>query len=123
MCTGCRWQVGPKIALLLWLGAAVAALMTGTGKARHGIGPFFHWRWLWGLSLLLWPIGLLVAFRSRPAVDIAGDGKVLRVSFPSLVFADSFAALHARRIEPPTEPPPEPAAEHEPVVDEHDAMS
>jgi hypothetical protein len=120
MCTVCRWRVEQNIGGLLVIGSALAALMTGMGKARHGIGPFFDWRWLRMLPLLLWPIGVCLLFRSRHAVDIAGDGQQLRVSFPSLAFADSFAALHGRRIEPPIGTPPEPATEHQPILEEHD---
>lgn len=121
LCFPCRFQPELKLGLVMAIGGAVACLMTGTGKARHGVGPFLPIRWLGIAGVLLLPAGVLLALRQRPVVDIAGDGRVLRWSFPNLGFATRFAAAHGARVEPPEESK-QPETEPEPLLDEHDAM-
>ena len=122
ICRRCRWRPGPAAGAACAVAGSVFSLVTGTGRARHGIGPFVHSHWLWAAGLLLPLLGTYLIFRRPRHCDIAGDGRVLRWSFPHLRFATQFAAAHDARIEPPTTHTAEPATAHEPALDEHDAM-
>lgn len=102
MCTRCRRQLGFWFGLLCMLCGSVFSLMNGIGKARYGVGPMLPACWSRAASLPLLLGGFCMMFRCRCALDIAGDGHVLRWSFPDLGFAKRFAAAHDARIEPPT---------------------
>ena len=122
MCTRCRWQPAFSLGLAFTTCSSVFGLMNGIGTARYGVGPFLPSRWSANAAVVLFLGGLYLMYRCRHLLDIAGDGRVLRWSFPDLDFATQFAAAHDARIEPPTQHPMEPEAEPEPLFDEHDAM-